>query len=484
MPKSPTLIWFRQDLRLNDNPALACALETDEIIPVYILDDVNPESWELGSASRWWLHQSLTALNKDLKDKLWVLSGDPLTVLTGLVKEHGVAKVVWNRAYEPWQTRRDTAIKSALSPLAEVESFNGSMLWEPWTNLKDDGTPYRVFTPYYKRAIKDYPVREPLNSKGNSKAITNKLASCLQGETKIDALGLLPDIPWHESLAKHWQPGEAGAAKRLDSFLEQGLSSYKTGRDFPAQRSVSRLSPHLHFGEVSPNQLWHAALTQTGQAPENEIEHFQRELVWREFSYYLLYHFPTIPDENLYAHFDGFPWLNDPDALTRWQRGTTGFPLVDAGMRELWQTGYMHNRVRMIVGSFLIKNMLMHWRHGADWFWDCLVDADLASNSASWQWVAGSGADAAPYFRIFNPVTQSAKFDPSGEYIKKYVPELSSMPDKYLHDPSNAPAEVLEKAGVVLDKDYPRAILNLKETRERALNAYATIKEAPRKREP
>lgn len=472
MTKNLTLIWFRQDLRLNDNPALACALESDEIIPVYILDDTSPADWRLGSASRWWLHHSLDALNADLNNTLRVLMGDPMTLLTALVKEHGVAKVVWNRSYEPWQTQRDTLIKNALSELCEVKSFNGSMLWEPWTNLKDDGTPYRVFTPYYKRSIKDYAMREPIKSRLQ----VSKLAPCAQADGKIAALKLIPDHPWHLTLADNWQPGEKGAAKRLKVFLEQGLLSYKTGRDFPAQRSVSRLSPHLHFGEVSPNQLWHAALNQTGQAPEDQIEHFQRELAWREFSYYLLYHFPTITDENLYSHFDGFPWLNDAEGLRRWQRGMTGFPLVDAGMRELWQTGYMHNRVRMIVGSFLIKNMLMHWQHGSRWFWDCLVDADLASNSASWQWVAGSGADAAPYFRIFNPVTQSAKFDPTGDYIKKYVPELTAVPDKYLHDPSSAPAEVLKKAGVVLDQTYPRAMLSLKETRERALAAYATIK--------
>lgn len=480
MTKSPTLVWFRQDLRLNDNPALASALESTEIIPVYILDDFNSGDWKIGSASRWWLHQSLTALDTDLNNKLWVLQGDPLSVLKDLIKQHDIRKVVWNRTYEPWQTQRDTAIKDALSKICEVKSFNASMLWEPWSNLKDDGTPYRVFTPYYKRSIKDYPVRRPIDSQLKA----SKLAPCSQPTDKIDALKLLPDQPWHVQIEQHWQPGEKGAEQRLAGFLKQGLASYKTGRDFPAQRSVSRLSPHLHFGEVSPNQLWYAALNHTDQAPDHEIEHFQRELAWREFSYYLLYHFPTIPDQNLYSHFDGFPWQDDPAGLKRWQQGMTGFPLVDAGMRELWQTGYMHNRVRMIVGSFLIKNMLTHWHHGARWFWDCLVDADLASNSASWQWVAGSGADAAPYFRIFNPVTQSAKFDPSGDYIKHYVPELKSMPDKYLHDPSNAPAEVLEKAGVILDKDYPRAMLSLKETRERALNAYATIKAAPRKREP
>ncbi|MFK7863826.1 MAG: deoxyribodipyrimidine photo-lyase [Pseudohongiellaceae bacterium] len=472
MSKPQTLMWFRQDLRLQDNPALSAAVAAGEILPLYILDDMNPGEWTMGGASRWWLHESLQSLNKSLSGNLLVLAGDPKQLLPKLISQQGITKIVWNRCYEPWQIKRDRSIKEALTDLCEVESFNGAMLWEPWTNLKADGTPYRVFTPYYKHSIKTAPERDVL--KVNPKAI--KFARLQQDTSNIDDLNLLPAIAWHLSIAEHWHPGEAGAYKQLEKFVDVGLENYKTGRDFPALNSVSRLSPHLHFGEISANQVWLTAMAQAGNAPENEIEHFQRELAWREFSYYLLYHFPTISNQNLYSQFDRFPWLKDDQSLQRWQRGETGFPLVDAGMRELWQTGYMHNRVRMIVGSFLVKNLLLHWLEGARWFWDCLVDADLASNSASWQWVAGSGADASPYFRVFNPHTQSLKFDGAGEYIKHYVPELKGLDGKSLHDPSSAPPIELVSAGVTLDKDYPRAMLDLKETRVRALEAYATIR--------
>lgn len=427
----------------------------------------------MGGASRWWLHQSLTSLDKSLDGRLWIGQGDPLTILSKLITDNKLDKIVWNRGYEPWQVDRDKQIKTELSQHCEVESFSGTMMWEPWTNLKDDGTPYRVFTPYYKRSIQSLAVRAPKTSKLN----VSNLISCDQDSSKIDALSLVSKIPWHESIQAQWQPGESGAKAQLKRFINGGIANYKEGRDFPALESVSRLSPHLHFGEVSPSQLWHAALNTANKNPESEIEHFQRELAWREFSYYLLYHFPRLSHKNLLPHFDKFPWSTDLSGLKRWQQGQTGFPLVDAGMRELWQTGYMHNRVRMIVASFLVKNMLIHWRHGANWFWDCLVDADLASNSASWQWVAGSGADAAPYFRIFNPITQSKKFDSAGSYIKKFVPELENMPDKYIHDPSNAPEQVLQDAGVILDETYPSAMLCLKETRQRALAAYATTRE-------
>lgn len=472
MSNTRTIMWFRQDLRLQDNPALANAVACGEILPLYILDDVNPGEWKMGAASRWWLHKSLSSLNESLGNKLWILKGDPALLLPEFIAAHAITNIVWNRGYEPWQVNRDIQLKADLGKLCAVDSFNGAMLWEPWTNLKGDGTPYRVFTPYYKNSIKTPPERTVVNVK--PQAIS--LFECTQPANKIDSLHLIPAVHWHLSLAQHWQPGEAGAFVQLEKFIDDGLANYKTGRDFPSLNTVSRLSPHLHFGEISPNQVWLTAMGQSANAPEHEIEHFQRELAWREFSYYLLYHFPTIPNQNLYNQFDRFPWLEDPQSLQRWQAGETGFPLVDAGMRELWQTGYMHNRVRMIVGSFLVKNMLNHWLDGARWFWDCLVDADLASNSAGWQWVAGSGADASPYFRVFNPHTQSLKFDGAGEYIKKYVPELKGLSGKDLHDPSSAPAIVLAGAGITLDKDYPRAMLDLKQTRERALEAYATIR--------
>ena len=284
---------------------------------------------------------------------------------------------------------------------------------------------------------------------------------------------LLPDIPWHKKMEQYWQPGETGAHKRFEEFLDNGLKDYKEGRNYPARSNVSRLSPHLHFGEISPRQVWQDICARMiADRCERDGEHFLSELGWREFSYNLLYHFPELPRINLQKKFDRFPWRNDIDALKAWQRGQTGYPIVDAGMRELWGTGYMHNRVRMIVGSFLVKNLLLHWHHGEDWFWDTLVDADLANNSAGWQWIAGCGADAAPYFRIFNPVTQGRKFDSQGIYVRRYVPEISQLPDKYLHSPWEAPQEVLTQAGVRLGENYPAPIVDLKQSRERALAAF------------
>jgi deoxyribodipyrimidine photo-lyase len=286
-------------------------------------------------------------------------------------------------------------------------------------------------------------------------------------------LGLRPSPEWDQGLLEHWVPGEAGAEARLSEFLASGLTDYRVGRDYPAERSVSRLSPHLHHGEISPHQI----LERLQAFPtDDNHEHFVRELVWREFAYHLLYHFPELPHRNLQSKFDHFPWTDDAERLAAWQQGRTGYPIVDAGMRELWQTGSMHNRVRMIVASFLVKNLRLHWQHGLRWFWDCLVDADLASNSASWQWCAGSGADAAPYFRIFNPITQGQRFDPKGEYTKRFLPELAAMPSKYLFEPWNAPAAVLHEAGVILGENYPQPIVDVKASREAALEAFAEMK--------
>ena len=293
----------------------------------------------------------------------------------------------------------------------------------------------------------------------------------------LDDLKLIPDITWYEEMQTEWQPGEVGAQTCLRVFLENGLKGYKEGRNFPVRENVSRLSPYLHFGEISPNDVWHSAKSvMIMEQCENDGEHFLSEIGWREFSNTLLYHFPDIPRNNLQKKFDAFPWREDAAALRSWQSGQTGYPIVDAGMRELWQTGYMHNRLRMIVGSFLVKNLLLHWHHGEDWFWDTLVDADLANNAASWQWIAGCGADAAPYFRIFNPVTQGQKFDGTGAYVRRFVPELSKLPDKFLHNPWEAPEDVLEHAEVILDKNYPSPIVDLKLSRERALAAYKSLK--------
>lgn len=471
MSTSPTLVWFRQDLRLDDNPALHAAAQRGPVLPLYILDDGEP--WTMGAASRWWLHHSLTALNAALGGDLWVLRGDASDILPRLAAEQGIEQITWNRCYEPWRRARDSHIEQRLLEEGiQATSFSGSLLWEPSQNLKQDGTPYKVFTPFYKFARANTPAREVLHTDRNE----IDTVPCEQGADRLSELELMPKIKWYEGLEAAWTPGEIGAGQRLDAFIEGGLGDYPEGRDFPAKRSVSLLSPHLHFGEISPSQAIQA-VERAGSlaATETQAEHFIRELAWREFSYYSLYHFPELHSRNMKPRFDRFPWSDDAKSLALWQRGQTGFPLVDAGMRELWQTGYMHNRVRMIVGSFLVKNLLIHWREGASWFWDCLVDADLANNSCSWQWVAGSGADAAPYFRIFNPVTQSQKFDPKGEYIRCYVPELRKLSDKAIHDPSAAKTEELERAGVVLGKDYPRAMVDLKQSRARALEAYKTL---------
>ena len=469
MPANTVIMWFRQDLRLSDNPALLNAIQQGRVLPVFILDEGN--DWSIGGASRWWLHHSLLALNESLQGNLWILRGDAAELLPQLAREHSASYAFWNRCYEPSIIRRDSLIKEQLTADGiTATSSNGSLIWEPWENLKQDGTPYKIFTPFYKYAIANNPPAAP-SPAANANFDTVK---CLQGKNRIDDLNLLPEINWYEQIASQWQPGELGARQRLQNFTENGLYDYRDGRDYPAKRSVSMLSPHLHFGEISPREAA-SVVKQAGDIDSNEEQaaHFIRELAWREFSYYTLYHFPHICQQNMKSQFDRFPWVKDQKSLCLWQQGQTGFPLVDAGMRELWQTGTMHNRVRMIVGSFLVKNLMIHWLEGARWFWDCLLDADLANNSCSWQWVAGSGADAAPYFRIFNPVTQSTKFDPEGSYIRKYVPELNGLSNKAIHDPSSAAASELEKAGVILGEHYPRAIVDLKESRLRALRDQA-----------
>lgn len=471
---SPIIVWFRQDLRLADNPALhAAARKGALVLPVFILDENPQDDWAPGAASRWWLHKSLHALNDMLNGALLVLRGDPQKVLSKLVDELSVESVFWNRLYEPMHLERDNAIKKALQASSVgVKTFNASLLFEPPNTNKPDGTPYRVFTPYYRRGCleKGIPPREPL-----ARPVDLNLYSCNEG-VAIEDLGLLPEINWYAEMEQEWTPGEKGAAARLSAFLSSGIEDYDEGRNRPDQRKVSRLSPHLHFGEISPNQAWYATLDGRNIADVSTSEdRFLSELGWREFSYNLLYNEPEIPTKNLQKKFDRFPWREDEAALQCWQRGKTGYPIVDAGMRELWRTGYMHNRVRMIVGSFLVKNLLLHWQHGAEWFWDTLLDADLANNSASWQWVAGCGADASPYFRIFNPVTQGNKFDPDGDYVREYVPELSEVPDKYLHSPWDAPQAILDDAGVKLGDTYPKPIVDLKKSRERALDAFKSL---------
>ncbi|MBN2685068.1 MAG: deoxyribodipyrimidine photo-lyase [Pontiellaceae bacterium] len=457
-----TIYWFRRDLRISDNPALTEAAAYGRVLPIFIFDPAQ----EIGAASRWWLHQSLTALNRQLGGALRLFIGDPQEILPALAKKHCIEQIFWNRVLEPQQIRSDTTLKKQLQAAGvEVRSFNGTHLWEPWEVLKLDGTPYRVFTPFYKTCLTLSPPHPPSPAPPHVEWDEGYF-----GGVPLEQLGLLPDVRWDIKLEPHWKHGEAAALDQLNLFLETGLHGYKTGRDFPARANVSRLSPYLHWGELSPHQAWHAV----GNTGEDAV-HFRRQLVWREFSYYLLYHFPDLREQNFNRKFDRFAWNADPERLLKWQQGFTGIPFVDAGMRELWQTGSMHNRVRMVVASFLTKNLLQHWHHGRDWFADALVDADLANNCAGWQWVAGCGADAAPYFRIFNPVSQGQKFDPDGSYTRRFVPELAGLPTPYLFNPWEAPDDLLRQSGVTLGETYPLPIVDLKNSRQRALDTYRVL---------
>ena len=468
------IFWFRQDLRIVDNPGLSKSLKSDKVLPIYILDDTNSNDFAMGAASRWWLHNSLRELNKNLDNKLSLYKGDPSEILESLSSRFNIKGIFWNRCYEPWRIERDKKIKSKfIEKDIIVETFNSALLWEPWEILKSDNTPYKVFTPYYRKGcLMSEAPRKPLSAPN-----LNTLFEDKENILQLDDLNLLPRIKWYKEMEKLWEPGEKGAHKKLESFLSDGLLGYKEGRNFPSKKNVSQLSAHMHFGEISPNQVWHRAkLKKDLPRIEKDLDHFLSELGWREFSYNLLFHFPELPRENLQKKFDNFPWIENEILFDKWKKGLTGYPIVDAGMRELWQTGYMHNRVRMIVGSFLVKNLLLHWHKGEEWFWDCLIDADLASNSASWQWVAGSGADAAPYFRIFNPILQGKRFDPDGSYIKKFIPELEQLPSKYLFSPWEAPMEVLSEANIELGSDYPEPIVDLIKSRDRALEAFSTIR--------
>ncbi|MCW8108439.1 DNA photolyase family protein [Alteromonas ponticola] len=469
-----TLVWFRQDLRVKDNPALFAACENGKIVPVYIDDTACPKKYQNGEASNWWLHKSLYSLQKRLNGHLQFFTGDPLDLIPKLAKTFECESIVWNRCYEPWRISRDQKLKTKLSEAGfNVSSFNGSLLWEPFDINKKDGTPYRVFTPFYKKGCLQqgpnprYPQGAP--SRITYQDVTNKGKS-------LDDLGLMPVNDWYSSIDKLWQPGEEGAADSLQDFIGKGIERYKAARDEPAARGTSFLSPHLHFGELSPHQVWYAVKDKFAGKQSVHVDTFLSEIGWREFNYHLLYHFPSMCHANFNDKFDKFNWRTDVTALHAWQKGQTGFPIVDAGMREMWQTGFMHNRVRMIVGSFLVKNLLIDWRKGEQWFWDCLLDADLANNNANWQWVAGCGADAAPYFRIFNPVLQGEKFDKEGEYVRKYCPELSALPNKYIHKPWQANEQTLKEAGVTLGEDYPEPIVDLKASRQRALDRYAQLK--------
>lgn len=466
------IVWYRQDLRCQDNPALAAACNNhSKVIPLYLAAEDPKHS--VAAAQTWWLHHSLKALDTELKQynlKLCLRRGSPLEQLHQLIEEQGVEAIYWNRCYEPAQIARDKLIKTELKQRGiQVISFNGSLFNEPWQVKNQSGTYFKVFTPYWKQALKQLAIPENIT-------IKNHLQSPDLFSESLDDWQLLPEKPnWAREFSDYWEPGELGATKKLDKFINQGLQGYKTARNEPAKEATSKLSPHLHFGEISPWKIL-AAIEQAKQDPACDLEsatHFLSELGWREFSYHLLYHYPMLPKSNFKQEFDVFPWQEDTEALHAWQRGLTGYPIIDAGMRELWRTGYMHNRVRMIVASFLIKDLFIDWRVGASWFLDTLLDADLANNSASWQWVAGSGADAAPYFRIFNPVLQGEKFDPQGEYIKRWIPELTGVPGRWLHKPWEAPPQALP---IVLGKDYPKPLVDHASARKLALAHYQQLK--------
>lgn len=479
MSKSPSIVWFRLDLRLADQPALQAAIKRGgPVIPVYIHDPESEGGWRPGEASDWWLHHSLGRLDKDLRamgSRLVIRRGDSLTELVAIAKAAGAGAVFWNRRYEPAVIERDSEIKNSLAKDGlEAESFNGALLHEPWTIQNKAGKPFQVFTPYWRACVKlnvAAPLPRPRQLHSPKK---------WPSSSKRKELGLLPALDWADGFPEVWHPGEAGAATNLKRFLADAFAEYRTGRDLPDRVGTSRLSPHLHFGEITPRQVWAALAKHAKKSglpePKWRGSQFLAEIGWREFAHHLLYHFPDTPAEPLRPDFKKFRWRKNPEGLKAWQRGQTGYPIVDAGMRELWATGWMHNRVRMIVASFLIKDLLVSWTEGAKWFWDTLVDADLASNTLGWQWTAGCGADAAPFFRIFNPTSQGEKFDGAGGYVRRWCPELKRLPDKWLHQPWNAPESVLQTADIKLGRDYPEPIVNHGTARNVALDAYQRIK--------
>lgn len=480
---SHSLVLFQENLRLTDNPALNAAIEAgNPIIPLFILDDETPGDWALGGASRWWLHQSLRDLGASFEkmgNRLVLRQGGTDGVLADMLAGADIGNVFFQRGYAPWLPTLEDGIKRVCDDAGVAcKRYGGHLLFEPEAIRTQQGRPYTVFTPFWRACQEHTPPSLPIAAPNKMPAPNDFLDS-----ESLDDLELLPQgFDWTGGLAETWVPGEKGAAERLEGFLERGLSDYKQKRDRPGDaHATSMLSPHLRFGEISARSIWWRIKSMMEADPRTAGNgmHYLRELAWREFSYHLLFNTPDLPETPLRKNFEAFPW-GEADAKQRrkWQKGKTGFPIVDAGMRQLWQTGYMHNRVRMIVASFLVKDLLVDWREGEAWFWDTLVDADIANNSASWQWVAGCGADAAPYFRIFNPVLQGEKFDPEGAYVRQYVPEIAKLPDKFIQKPWEAPDAVLADAGIVLGDTYPMPMVDRKITRQRALDAYATIKQS------
>jgi deoxyribodipyrimidine photo-lyase len=466
-----SLLWFRRDLRLRDNPALLAACAVGPVVPVYIHDPQDQGPGAGGRASQWWLHHSLQALDAGLRERglrLVIRQGPALGALKALAREACASAVHWNRLYEPVLQARDRAVKAGLREAGlEARSHSAALLREPWELSTGQGRPYQVFTPFFRALLAQGPSRL---AQGLPRAWPGP-KRWPQG-LRLQALQLLPRQAWAQGWERLWRPGEAGAWRSLKRFLEGPVGSYALQRDRPGQAGTSRLSPHLHFGELSPQQVWQAAQGPQASAQTGATA-FLRELAWREFSHHLLHHFPSTASRPLRPAFERLAWRKDPAGLQAWQRGRTGYPIVDAGLRELWATGFMHNRVRMIAASFLVKDLLIDWRAGAAWFMDTLVDADLAQNSMGWQWVAGCGADAAPFFRVFNPVLQGEKFDPEGAYVRRWVPELAALPGRWVHRPWEAPVEARRSTG---SGGYPSPIVDHPLARQRALERYKALK--------
>lgn len=473
--KKRALHIFRQDLRLSDNPSLNYISENyDEVLCVYFHNPNETKSWTTGAASNWFLHFTLKALEEDLLKRggclIYLRSSDEINQL---IDNENIRGVYWNRRYEPFAIKNDAQLKLQLREKGlEVKSFNSQLLWEPWELQTQQGNPFQVFTPFWKKALTFGEPSRPQNFKKSLSFLKTK------SNLQLSDLQLLPKIKWDRGFYDHWVPGESGAQIALKKFSPLG-AHYQSQRDFPAIEGTSQLSPHLHFGSISVREIWNVLrnLQESTRSSKDkkEIDVYLKELGWREFAYHLLFHFSHTTDQPLREKFNQFPWVKNKKQLQAWQQGQTGYPIVDAGMRQLWHTGWMHNRVRMIVASFLVKDLRISWLEGARWFWDTLVDADLASNTMGWQWAGGCGADAAPYFRIFNPYLQGAKFDPDGDYVKKWVPELSKLPPQWIHQPHEAPPLILQSAGIQLGKTYPHPIVDHKTARDEALIALKSI---------
>ncbi|MEO1043246.1 MAG: deoxyribodipyrimidine photo-lyase [Pseudomonadota bacterium] len=478
MISDPVLVWLREDLRLSDNPALRHAADTGRpVVCLYVLDDETPGPWAMGGAQRWWLHHSLRTLQEAINKIGGVLilkRGRGEEVVPEVCKELAATAVYWNRRYMSWQIEQDKGLKAALSDDGvDVESFNGRLLNEPWTIKTKTGGPYRVYTPYWKQ-VQTLDLEDAIPAVRKLKA-----PSPLPASDDLVSWNLLPTNPnWAAGFEPIWEPGEAAALRRWRAWVKTYAGRYNSERNRPDLDSTSRMAPHIHFGEISIKMMYRdvSALMADGAIDAEEGKTFLSELVWREFSYHLLFYNPDMFDLPLNKKFTEFSWENSDRYFEAWTKGMTGYPIVDAGMRQLYQEGHMHNRVRMIVGSFLVKDLLVDWRRGMAWFWDTLVCADAAANTASWQWVAGCGADAAPFFRVFNPVTQGEKFDPDGAYVRRHVPELAHVPAKHIHAPWKAPKDVLEQAGVRLGDSYPEPMVDHARMREEALSRYQAIK--------